>query len=279
MLRKAVLAYMAERANEDGSKIWASKQRIADEVECSKQAVIKTVKEFLAEGILIDVGKRKTQGGYTVVYNVNLDAVEALPKRENQSTEITSNQSTEITGNNMDRSSEITPTSQPGLPKPSNNRPSEKAKAFPDNSAPAKTSLKPDCVSDEVWNDFLAHRKAMKAPVSQTAIKGIAREAERAEWPLEDALAEIVTRGWKGFKADWVKEQETSTGFNSRNNEHQNGLGPSVMAAQRRRERRDNQPSDPLLRASIRLNEIYSDREPERADLLAIPDARFGNDR
>ena len=61
MLRKAVLAYMAERANDDGSLIWASKQRIADEVECSKQAVIKTVQAFVAEGILCEAGKRKTQ--------------------------------------------------------------------------------------------------------------------------------------------------------------------------------------------------------------------------
>lgn len=40
-----------------------------------------------------------------------------------------------------------------------------------------------------------------------------------------------------------------------------------------------DQPSDALLRASIELNESFSDRGPERAELRAIPDARTGNDR
>lgn len=271
MLRKAVLAYMAERANDDGSLIWASKQRIADEVECSKQAVIKTVKAFVAEGILIEAGKRKTQGGYTVVYNVDLEAVEALPKREKQSTEITTNQSTKITGPDIDRSIEITPTSQPGLPKPSSNRPSSEAKASSDNSR-AKAVEKPDGVSDMTWNDFLSHRKAMKAPVSQTAIKGIAREAERAEWSLEDALVEIVSRGWKGFNADWVSEARTNNNSSSRKTEHQNDLGPSLRAAQRRRERRDNEPSDAMLRASMRLDERIAAQSAEQGQLLQLPD-------
>lgn len=205
MLRKAVLAYMAERANDDGSLIWASKQRIADEVECSKQAVIKTVQAFVAEGILFEAGKRKTQGGYTVVYNINLEAVEALPAREKQSTEITSNQSMGFTGHNNDQSTGFTPTSQPGLPKPSFNRPSSEAKASSDSSA-RKTTLKPDSVSDEVFKDWVAMRKSMKAPASQTAINGIEREAERAGWTLEDAMAECVARGWRGFKAGWVKD-------------------------------------------------------------------------
>jgi len=65
---------------------------------------------------------------------------------------------------------------------------------------------KPDGVSDRVWQDFLAHRKAKKAPVTETAIAGIQREAVKAGWTMEGALTEIVSRGWQGFKADWVAE-------------------------------------------------------------------------
>lgn len=65
-------------------------------------------------------------------------------------------------------------------------------------------SGKPDEVSDPVWRDFTAHRKAQKAPVSETVISGIRREADRAGWTLDAALAETVARGWRGFKADWV---------------------------------------------------------------------------
>ena len=60
-------------------------------------------------------------------------------------------------------------------------------------------------VSDRVWDDFLAVRKAKRSPVTETAVKGIEREAQKAGWTLEQALAECAARGWVGFKAEWVR--------------------------------------------------------------------------
>ena len=68
--------------------------------------------------------------------------------------------------------------------------------------------LQPDDVSNEVWGDFVRHRKRKKADITKTAMAGIASQAKRANWPIEDALAEIVTRGWTGFRADWVDVRE-----------------------------------------------------------------------
>jgi uncharacterized protein YdaU (DUF1376 family) len=65
-------------------------------------------------------------------------------------------------------------------------------------------------VSDSVWQDFVKHRKAKKLQVTQTVIDGIQREATKAGWMLESALAECVIRGWQSFKADWVKDKELS---------------------------------------------------------------------
>lgn len=62
----------------------------------------------------------------------------------------------------------------------------------------------PEGVSQSVWDDFVKHRKAKKAQVTQTVIDGIAREAQKAGWPLEDALKETILRNWASFKADWV---------------------------------------------------------------------------
>jgi hypothetical protein len=70
------------------------------------------------------------------------------------------------------------------------------------NSAAAP---RPSDVSGEVWADFCRMRKAQKAPVTETALKGIRVQAMRAGWTLEDALTECVARGWRGFRADWVK--------------------------------------------------------------------------
>ena len=69
-----------------------------------------------------------------------------------------------------------------------------------------KTIQAPEGVSVEVWNDFVLQRKKARAVVSDNVIKSIAKEAQKAGWSLEQALAECAARGWRGFKAEWVKE-------------------------------------------------------------------------
>ena len=65
-------------------------------------------------------------------------------------------------------------------------------------------------VDEQIWSDFLALRKVKKAPMTVTALAGIKREADKAGWPLEKAIAECVARGWTGFKADWVADKNLS---------------------------------------------------------------------
>jgi hypothetical protein len=65
--------------------------------------------------------------------------------------------------------------------------------------------LCPPGVSVQVWSDFMAVRKAKRSPVTETALRGIEREATNAGWTLEQALAECAARGWVGFKAEWVR--------------------------------------------------------------------------
>lgn len=69
----------------------------------------------------------------------------------------------------------------------------------------------PDGVSLEVWNDFVLQRKKSKAVISENVIKTIAKEAAKANWSLEQALAECAARGWRGFKAEWVKDKQTQS--------------------------------------------------------------------
>ena len=67
----------------------------------------------------------------------------------------------------------------------------------------------PDGVSEQVWRDFLATRKAA---LTVTALASISKEAGKAGWSLDDVLQECTARGWKGFKADWV--MQTNSGSN-----------------------------------------------------------------
>lgn len=72
----------------------------------------------------------------------------------------------------------------------------------------AAVAATPNGVSQFVWDDFVKHRKTLKAQISKTAITRIEQEASKAGWTLEQALIECVARGWRGFKADWVAEDK-----------------------------------------------------------------------
>ena len=83
----------------------------------------------------------------------------------------------------------------------------------------------PDGVRPKVWDDFTKHR-AKRGGLSETALDGIEREAVKAGWTLDAALAEVVTRNWQGFKADWVLTGDKSTG-------PPGGLVDSILAKRR----------------------------------------------
>lgn len=67
---------------------------------------------------------------------------------------------------------------------------------------------KPEGVTDGTWQDFLNHRNKKRAIVTAGVIATIATEAKNAGWTLEAALAEMVARGWQGFKAEFVRNQQ-----------------------------------------------------------------------
>jgi uncharacterized protein YdaU (DUF1376 family) len=69
------------------------------------------------------------------------------------------------------------------------------------------TVAPPDGVTVMVWQDWLKLRKAKKAAVTQTALDGIQREADKARVSLQTALETCCERGWTGFKAEWMQSQ------------------------------------------------------------------------
>lgn len=102
-------------------------------------------------------------------------------------------QEQEYISTNVDKEKNIKKESQTETEKPRKTR-----------NAPLK---KPDDVSDQVWEDFLQIRKAKHAPLTETALNGIRREAEKADISLEAALQTCCERGWQGFKADWYRKE------------------------------------------------------------------------
>ena len=55
----------------------------------------------------------------------------------------------------------------------------------------------------QLADDFITHRKACKAPITETALKGFQREADKAGIPLAEAITISIERNWRGFKSEW----------------------------------------------------------------------------
>lgn len=65
---------------------------------------------------------------------------------------------------------------------------------------------KPADVSDTVWADYTLLRNNQKAPLTTTALNAIRKEATEAGITLEEALSTCCMRGWRGFKACWLRK-------------------------------------------------------------------------
>lgn len=69
------------------------------------------------------------------------------------------------------------------------------------------TAARPDDVAEPVWQDFQRLRAQKHAPLTDTALAGLRREAVKAGIGLADALAYCCEQGWQGFNAGWYAER------------------------------------------------------------------------
>jgi hypothetical protein len=81
-------------------------------------------------------------------------------------------------------------------------------------------------VEDALWNEWLAHRKRLKCPVTDTVLRVMRREADTAGITLAEAMETTISQGWKGFRADYVAKRG-----GNRTNGHSgtNGWGPRII--------------------------------------------------
>ena len=94
------------------------------------------------------------------------------------------------------------------------------------NQEPYLNTITPEGVSDEVFKDFCKLRKGLKAPVTQTAINGLAKEGQKANLTLEQVMILCCQNGWRGFKAEWIKEKKT---IGERNSTVMSGLTRGII--------------------------------------------------
>jgi uncharacterized protein YdaU (DUF1376 family) len=70
---------------------------------------------------------------------------------------------------------------------------------------------RPSSVDQQVWEDWLAIRKAKKLPLTETAWEQMLGEIETARLTVDVVIKECCLRGWASFKANWLKDNPITT--------------------------------------------------------------------
>lgn len=203
MARKAVMVLLADKASDDGTGIWASKQTMADEIGTTKQTIIATIKGLIADGLIREAGQRKSPNGYTVEYAIAVAVLRSLPMvkcHADQSSKLTGQTALPVKEDDLtgqaalpDQSSGLTQTLQ-NPPEP----PKEEAKA----SRAADPFPRPDWANPAVWSDWMDIRKTKKARNTATAYAGFLSDIAKLtndEWPPGRLLEHAVRKSWAGI--------------------------------------------------------------------------------
>lgn len=69
----------------------------------------------------------------------------------------------------------------------------------------------PEGVSSDLWSDFLAYRKRLKAPVTDRVVTRLIKESKDANMTLEQAIETMIFKGWRSFDATWIKSDVKQT--------------------------------------------------------------------
>ena len=189
-VRKAVMVYFAERASDNGAGVWASKATIAQAIECGRSTVIRTIKEFVAEGLLIEVGTRPCRDGETVEYAIDLDAVAALDDASDVPERDRSRSGTSLAAG-RDQSRSGTPTSPAAGPKPSLGTIIEPSVDIQARAKPGRKTRMPD-------NAALSEKMAEIAKA-----EGISMEEAEAQFGRFKDYATANGKAYANWDAAW----------------------------------------------------------------------------
>lgn len=212
---KAVLISLADNANDSG-ECWPSIDTISQRTCYSRRAVIDAIAWLERAGALIADRSNGRHTSYRLTLasfrsDTSTESPRALARRASASANAAPvsahepvqapHQCGSRTGADAAQTSADAARDRCGsrtltVKEPSRNRQKKE-------SAVAR----PASVNEQVWSDWLALRRSRRADVTPTALAGVEREAAKAGWTLQQAMAECCARGWIGFKAEWVGQR------------------------------------------------------------------------
>lgn len=218
--RKLVLLKLADNANDNG-ECWPSYQHIADQCEMSRRSVISHIDELIKQGLVVKIERKKdAKLNQSNVYVLNLDAPKPVD------TDSVSGENSALGGANISPVGSATVSlggENPALGGSENSAPrtyhssepvnepiniicAQGANTQPKTRITAQDLINDYLVSEQIANEYLEVRG--KSLLTPTALKTILNESAKLGWTLEQALTACCAEGWKGFKANWIKNQQ-----------------------------------------------------------------------
>ena len=208
------------------------------EKQSKRDAVLKMLEELKAKGFV--QMKRKAEGGVDyIVFDSPQSQNGEIPLRENPTMgnshngEIPQWENPAVLINTEDLSNKS------GLDKQNTHAsaaadapvPVEPEPPKPDKRKPSAARIELEAyrvlgehgIDGQLAQDYIALRKSHRAPITQTALKGIEREANSAGLSLEQALTICCERGWRGFRAEWLHSAQPKPNRINTVPQHTNG--------------------------------------------------------
>ncbi|MCK3657247.1 DNA-binding protein [Pasteurellaceae bacterium Pebbles2] len=196
-LRKLVLVKLADNANDDGI-CFPSYQYIADVCEISRRSVINHIDELIEMGLISKKSRKNKDGSSSNLYQLHLEKGSENPA---------------LGGANVSLGSATPALGGSAAPAPITNHSFNQSinhnttltgsNARTRKSQSAVEILAEFGITDQLAEDFIAHRKSFKATITKTALQGFQREADKAGISIQQAVAISIERSWRGFKAHW----------------------------------------------------------------------------
>ncbi len=222
--QKAVLMSLCDGAAEDGLvPDWRSPVAALCEWTClGRTAVIEALKALQAAGAITIERSFGRTNRIRVLFEASVDASNqsatqtgtpaepvretdrhqfgkrTTPVRETDGTSPAGGPLTPIHQEHQQHQGEKSPRKR-SAPKP--NKPVVHAQALVDAGFP-----------QDVADEFIAHKAALKAPLTERAWRDHLAEAQKAGWTPLQAAEKVMARGWKGFEAKYVANDRHSVG-------------------------------------------------------------------
>ena len=201
--QKAVLISLACNAN-DAGHCWPSLTTICERTCFGRTAVIEAIKWLEAHGVIRADRSDRYRTTYTVTPSqYRGHELVRLPDQSASRTSPSGGALVRLPDDEVRQPDDEVRQTDTNRKEPSrtvskSNRKESRATALPC----------PGDVDPQTWADWLALRKAKKAPVTETVLKSARAESVKAGMPLTDFLAVWCARGSQGLQADWLKPNE-----------------------------------------------------------------------